>query len=104
MQRFIETGGIRVGRSYWLSWNASIPFAKLAATETELTLSGLGKTYAFPQGEPIKLSRYNGAFSTGLQIEHSNPNYPKFLVFWTFRFDEVKCELEALGYQVKELL
>jgi len=47
--------------------------------------------------EPQKV---RGVFSTGLQIEHSIPRRPPFVVFWTFGFAELKQELERYGYTV----
>lgn len=100
MAGFSVTGGIRVGRSYWLAWNATVPFATLSATDKELKLSGLGKTYSFLKSDNFRLSQYVGILARGLQIEHSDPTYPKFLVFWTFHLAEVRRSLEELGYQV----
>jgi hypothetical protein len=48
------------------------------------------------------LSRYRGFTSSGLQIEHTVPRYPRFMLFWTFSFDALKAELESLGYAVRD--
>jgi len=46
-------------------------------------------------------------FSIGLQIVHTVPTYPKFMVFWialfwqNSRFDQLKTILESLDYEVR---
>jgi hypothetical protein len=50
----------------------------------------------------MRLSRYRGFISTGLQIEHGVPRYPRFMVFWTFSYDVLKAKLEALSYTVRD--
>jgi len=37
-----------------------------------------------------------GLFSTGLRIEHAIEGYPDPVVFWTFHFNRVRAQLEAL--------
>jgi len=97
---FSQTGGARIGRSIALSINASWPLAKLTVDETDLAVSVLGLTWVLPKNSIQSLRKYRGVFSTGLQIEHSIPRRPAFLVFWTFRFAELKQELERYGYIV----
>ncbi len=94
--KFVQTGGARIG-----SMNASWPFATLSADRHAIVLCCLFK-FAFPRDGIIRLSRYRGFFSTGLQIEHDVPRYPRFMVFWTFSFDVLKAKLEALGYMVRD--
>jgi hypothetical protein len=91
---FAQIGGARIGLV-----NATWPFARLSADRDAVALRCLFK-FTFPRDRITRLSRYRGFISTGLQIEHTVPRYPEFMLFWTFSFDELKCELEGLGYRV----
>ncbi len=99
---FSQTGGARIGKSIALSVNATWPLAKLTVTETGLRLSVLGLTWSLPRGSIRSLRKYRGYFSTGLRIEHSIPRRPPFVVFWTFRFPELRRELDRCGYAVSD--
>ena len=83
-----------------MSVNATWPLAKLTVTETQMTLSVVGFRWILPKSSIRSLGRYHGFLSTGLRIEHSIPRRPSFVVFWTFRFYELKQELERHGYTV----
>jgi len=98
---FSQTGGARLG-----FFNATYPFAILSADTEGLRLSCLGRNYAFSKNKIQSLSRHRGIFSVGLRIEHSEPSYPQFVVFWasmffwTSGFQRLKAQLENLGYEV----
>jgi hypothetical protein len=93
---FSQIGGARIGlgRSSW-------PFARLSATREDVSVRCLFN-YIFPKRSIRRLSRHHGLFSTGLRIEHDIPRYSSFFVFWTFDFETLKRELEALGYEVHD--
>ena len=97
---FSQTGGARIGQSIALALNATWPFARLAVEEAGLTLTVLGLRWVLPKSSIQRLTRYRGAFSTGLRIEHSIPRRPPFVVFWTRKFAELRQELERCGYTV----
>ena len=97
---FSQTGGARIGKSIAWSVNATWPLAKLTVRETTLSVSVLGLTWVLPRTSIRGLRKYRGVFSTGLQIEHSIPRRPAFVVFWTFRFAELKQALEQYGYTI----
>jgi len=97
---FSQTGGLRVGGGLFLAFNASWPFASLKVDDAGLTLSCLGKRWIFPRTSIGRLSKHEGLFSVGLRIEHSVADYAKFIVFWTFRFAQLRRELEQRGYTV----
>jgi len=92
---FAQIGGARIGFI-----NATWPLARLSADRDAIALRCLFK-FTFPRQRITRLSRYRGFTSTGLQIEHTVPRYPGFMLFWTFSFDKLKVELEALGYTVR---
>ena len=97
---FIQTGGARVGWSYWLSMNATVPFAKLTVSEDSLTLKSLGKTYTFTKDDIQKLAVYSGIFSQGVQVHHTISNYPKFIVFWTTKLEDLQVNLQRIGLRL----
>jgi hypothetical protein len=100
---FTQTGGARLGM-----FNATYPFATLSATPDVLRLSCLGRDYSFRKESIRSLSRHRGIFSTGLRIEHTDPFFPEFVVFWaslffwTSGFQKLKAQLESLGYEVRD--
>jgi hypothetical protein len=94
---FSQRGGARLGR-----FNASWPFASLRADDHGIALSCLGSEYRFPKDSIRGLSEYRGFFSTGLRIEHAVSLYPEFMIFWTFAFQNLKRNLEQLGYEVRD--
>src|SRR5438552_155993 len=97
---FSQIGGVRVGGDPFIAFNASWPFASLRLDDSQLTMSCLGKRWIFPKTSIRRLSKHQGLFSVGLRIEHSIENYAEFLVFWTFRYAELRRELEQRGYIV----
>jgi hypothetical protein len=94
---FAQIGGARIGFI-----NATWPFARLSATPEAIALRCLIFKFTFPRDSITRLSRYKGFSSSGLQIEHKVARYPAFMLFWTFSFDTLKAELEALGYAVRD--
>jgi hypothetical protein len=101
-QDFSQTGGARVGRSYWIASNATWPFASLQATPQTLTLTVLMKPYTFERKDIRQLKQCRGILFAGLQIVHLRKDYPPFVVFWTFNFDLLKSELQKLGFSVED--
>ena len=94
---FSQTGGARIG-----FFNATWPFAEFSATSDLIRLSCLGPECSFLRSDIRGLSRHIDIFSTGLRIEHTIAAYPKFIVFWTFRYEALKRGLEGLGYEMRE--
>ncbi len=98
---FSQVGGARLG-----FFNATWPFATLAADKEGLCLYCFSKKYVFPKNQIRRLSRHRGIFSVGLRIEHSESSMPHFVVFWasiffwTSGFQKLKTELEYLGYEI----
>jgi hypothetical protein len=101
---FSQKGGARVG---WK--NITWPYAILSGGCEALRLSCFGQDYVFHKSKIEGLSKFRGMISVGLQIDHTVPLYPEFIVFWispipwTARpFERLKTRLESLGYQVLE--
>ena len=101
VSKFSQIGGARIG-----FFNATWPLAKFSATSEAVSVRCAFK-FIFPKDKIYRLSRYDGIPNalyrpTGLQIQHDVSSYPVFFVFWTFNFERLKRELEALGYKVRE--
>ncbi len=96
------TGGIRFGKSFWRAANATWPFTKLTIEPGALTLSTVFfGTFRFEKAQIKKLSGYSGFIpfvSKGILIEHTVPDYPPFILFWTYSPESVKNALIQNGY------
>jgi hypothetical protein len=94
---FAQIGGARIG-----FFNATWPLARVSADRDAIVLRLFPFIikFTFSHDSITRLSRYRGLTSTGLQIEHKVPHYPRFMLFWTFDFDTLKAELQSLGYTV----
>ncbi len=97
---YSQVGGCRVGRNFWLSFNASWPFATLDVHEDRVVLAGLWRTYVFPRAGIIRLSDYEGLFASGLRIEHSIAAYPRLVVFWARDLSALQQALHANAFPV----
>jgi hypothetical protein len=99
---FSEVGGARLGGQ-----NVTLPYATLSGGRDALRLSCFGQDYVFLRTNLVSLSKFRGTFSIGLQILHTVPTYPEFVVFWisavpwSSRFARLKTRLERLGYEVR---
>jgi hypothetical protein len=96
----IETGGFRVGRNALLALNATWPFGTLEIQPGQLVLRALFRRYIFPRETIIALSVFDGLFSRGVRIEHSIPNYPRFVVFWSSHMSRLEQRLKEAGYSI----
>jgi hypothetical protein len=93
--KFSQIGGVRLD-----SFNISWPFAKISVSPNTIELNCFLKKYVLKKDQLKELREYKGIFSRGLLIEHSLTNYPQHMVFWTFRFENLKKHLESMGYLV----
>jgi hypothetical protein len=98
---FEQTGGYRVGRNAWLAFNASWPFGTLQVRRGELVLQCIASRYRFPAASVVRLSCFHGGFSSGLRIEHSIAEYPRFIAFWTTAMPKLQAALKEAGFHVE---
>jgi hypothetical protein len=97
----------QIGGAMLNSFNVTWPFATLSVTSDSILLWCLGREYLFPKTKIIRLRRYNGFLSTGLQIGHTEQSFPHFVVFWasifswSSGFKRLKSSLADLGYEVQ---
>ena len=95
-----ETSYSQLGGARLNLFNATIPFARIVATPSRITLAVLGSQHTFERAQVRSLSRYRGLFSTGLRIEHFCEDAPSFVVFWTTNYSHLAQALQQLGYSV----
>lgn len=69
------TGGARVG---W--FETGWPLARLAATDTLLTLNTMGK-YEFVAEQVVALEKKGGILASGIQVVHNRSDYPRTIIF-----------------------
>src|ERR1051325_5384413 len=104
MTEYVETGGLRWGESYWRAANATWPFAKVRISQgpVQLRMKGWGwdLTFDLEKSELLAVRRRRGLFAVGVQFEHQKPDYPPFLLFWTFRPKTIFRELRRLGCNI----
>ncbi len=92
---YSQTGGSRLN-----TFNATIPFATIVVTPTEIILSVLGRQHRFEKSSVRSLAKHRALFSTGLRIEHESSAAPSFVVFWATNFDKLAGSLERFGWSV----
>src|SRR4051812_19127976 len=86
---FTQIGGYRVGRNSLLCLNASWPFGSIEVRPGELILCCISRTLVFPATSITRISIYYGLFSSGIRIEHTIADYPRFVVYWSFNLAEL---------------
>lgn len=98
-ETFTQTGVARVGWSNFLS-NSTTPFVKILITEEEIVLDYWFKKYVLTRQQIQKIKVKRGVFSTEVQFQHSNESQPKFIAFCSFKWSELKVNLQSMGYKL----
>jgi len=106
-EAYSETGGIRYGTSFCTALNFTWPFATLTVTADQLVirvaLVGIwSRTFTLNRAQINSIKRKRALWSVGIEINHSIPEYPPFILFWTFRYRRLKHELECRGYELRD--
>ena len=107
--KYIEKGGLRWGESFGSGSNLTWPLATLSADNHEIVISykalfGIMKnTFSITRDQLKGLKRRKGIlpFSMGVEIEHTNKDYPPYILFWSLHYEELKKQLASFGYQVE---
>ena len=99
-------GGARVGDSYWLAGNFTVPFATLTVTRESVSLGikfpFFVRDYVIPKSHLERISKYKGFFSKGIRIEHKVKDLPPFIVFWSCNWSELAARLPDYGYNLSD--
>ncbi len=84
-------GGIRYGDSRWDAINISWPLVLLEFSTERLTVTcnflPSEKKILFDRSRIDAFQKYNGWISTGIQILHSQPDIPRFVVLFIWNCD-----------------
>jgi len=105
--QFAQTGGLRWTIAPGVVMNATWPFARItvAAESVEVTFSVLGffrRTFSFTHQTLQKAQRQWWVLSTGVRLIHSVPDYPPYILFWTFGYRSLAAALRTHGYRVED--
>ena len=98
---FEDRGGLRVGRSYWISNNFTHPLAKIYISREKLVFTFAFLKIQLKKREITFIKKYRGFFSNGIKINHKKLKAPKFIVFWSFSVDKLIKELKKRKYKTK---
>jgi hypothetical protein len=61
------------------------------------------REFHFKRSQITCIKRIKRLFDySGIQIEHSVTGYPSIIIFWTYRYSELRKHLEEYGYTVSE--
>ena len=100
----VQTGGARVGRSFWWSINWTLPFATLEVDEQALTLRIPRAVYQVPRADVRRIRLIGPSWAPpgfhGVVVEHNIDQMPPYIVFWTLNRPALLQALAASGYQV----
>ena len=100
-----QSGGVRLGISFWMSFNLTYPFAKIDCSEEILVLKVNAIVYkrefAFSKSD-VQLREFRGLFSRGIRILHKNKEYPEFILYWTTNMQELMENLIARGFDISK--
>jgi len=87
--------------------NATWPRARIHVSADRVRLSVAvrkiwKRSFEFERVEVRQIRRKRALFSVGVVVEHGKPEYPPFILFWTFRYAMLCGALRRLGYEVVE--
>jgi len=92
-----QTGGCRYG-----ILNATWPFASLRLSAGTLTISvsalWFSRVFEFIPKDVVAIRNISGFVSWGIQVEHVKPDYPQFIVFWTFNRSKLLRMVQLAGF------
>jgi hypothetical protein len=98
-ENYLQVGGVRIGKSFWFSFNLTYPFAELEICNEGITLRIKAffyrREYKFKRDEIKEIIESKGLFSRGIRIIHTNKSYPIFVLFWATNMKELKDNLAA---------
>ena len=95
-------GGIRVGSSYWLAANWTVPFAELRLSQDTVTLRyPFNNEINIQKNDITRINKKRGIFSAGVQMVHSVETIQPYILFWTFQPDQVSEAFRNMGYPVE---
>lgn len=102
---YYETGGLRWGRSHWISTNATYPFAKIYITTDYISITVnlilKQELLQFHRSEICSITTETRLLGRGIRIRHSKPSSPKYILFWTMTFKSLQGGLREFGWAIE---
>lgn len=101
---FVQTGGARLGRSFWWSINWTWPFATLEVDPEVLTLRVPGAVHKLPRANIRTVALWGPDWAppgfSGIVVGHDLSHLPPYVLFWSFGRRALLGALEAAGYPI----
>jgi len=102
---YYETGGLRWGKSHWISSNASYPFARVYITADYISITVnlilRKELLQFHRSEICSITKEATFLGRGIRIKHSKPCSPKYILFWTTKMNKLQNGLAAFGWEIQ---
>ncbi len=100
-----EKGGLRLGKSYWVSSNFTWPYADINIFRNRIVIDHVFGKIEFKKGEIENIEKCNGMLGgilgKGVRVFHKKRKFYPFVVFWSLNVDNLIKELKRAGYKVK---
>lgn len=93
---YSERGGLRIGKTYWKSWNLTWPFAVLRITEKEIQVRYLFRHLTLQKDDLF----YIEPFKKGVRLVHNLAHHP-FIVFWSRDNESLMERFRSRGYRIR---
>jgi hypothetical protein len=102
-EAYVVRGGIRIGDSYWLSGNYTVPLVELRITATDLRfLYPLRNAVVLPRETVTEIHTRWAVLGPGIRFIHRAPGALPFVLFWTYNRKEILGVLREMGYPVTD--
>jgi hypothetical protein len=87
-------GGLRIGSSFWLAGNYTVPLVELRIAADGLWLNYVCTEVTVPRESIRRNYCQKKLLDPGIRIVHNDEKIPPFILFWAYRMEE---EMNALG-------
>lgn len=96
-----ERGGAQLGADLATSTSLAWPSASLTVAHDYLELAGGSETYRIDKSAISAIRKYRSIFYTGILIEHTNPDFPPFVLFYPLSYAALEQTLARFGHTVE---
>ena len=101
---YSEVGGLKEGLSYWWAINQTYPFAKIKIFNEKIIIDSKLSKREYSRSKIECIEKYQGILGIlgrGIRIRHKIKKAPPFIIFWSFKVDNLIKELKKAGYKMK---
>jgi hypothetical protein len=114
IDEYVERGGLHWGiclrKGLYSYFVATWPFVKLQISPLRVRLAVTNwkgdkdeDVFEFEKSELQSIHRSRRLITAAFIFEHSKPDYPKLIRYFSFKSNDLLKELRRLGYKVDEL-